>query len=111
MREARYWSRPGNPVEGMEGGAGCWARADKPRIRPTATCLTIAKLFLIRAPKNVIAQAKSSGEEVRGTVLLDLQQRRVLAGRGTFADHTRARKAPLTPKTFRSQARDWSSGR
>lgn len=27
MREARYWSRLGEAVVGMVGGAGCWARA------------------------------------------------------------------------------------
>src|ERR1700722_5902546 len=28
-REVRYWSRLGEAVEGMVGGAPCWARADR----------------------------------------------------------------------------------
>src|SRR5580693_1402632 len=28
-REARYWSRLGEAVEGMVGGAPCWARANR----------------------------------------------------------------------------------
>src|SRR4030088_3500689 len=39
MRDARYWSRPGKPVGGMDGGATCWAKPESARNKIERTCV------------------------------------------------------------------------
>src|SRR5579863_6863584 len=45
MREARYSSRPRKPVEGTDGGTGCWARQEKARSTMDGNCVKLRSVL------------------------------------------------------------------
>src|SRR5260221_2464926 len=68
MPFARYWSRPGKPVEGMEGGADCCADAERVSNTTDASCVMKLNDFRRMFASEVkIAEASGADRNARYT--------------------------------------------
>src|ERR1035438_7672515 len=112
MREARYWSRPGNPVEGIDGaGADCCPKTEILRTNRRTACSGTRQLNLMKSfpDKLVIGWMEASDAGAHGIGLPPQRRKHALGWHEMYAGRKKVGKSLQTRRTCRTLAIDRSA--